>query len=117
MKIIGKTLTADIKKCSNLKEYLSIEKLEKVMLLIAKKNNLKVVNKFFHHFDGGGEGITGALILAESHLIIHTYPEYNYIGLDMFICDLNVNLKKILYDFVNIFGSKDFTYSIKERIN
>jgi len=39
----------------------------------------------FHTFDGGG-GVTGVVILSESHISIHTYPEYGYAALDYFTC-------------------------------
>jgi len=116
MKIIGKTLMADLKNCNKLKNYVTLDSIKELMLEVAKKHNLTVVNTSFHHFEGGGNGITAALILAESHLIIHTYPEYNYVALDIFLCDLNINPKNIMYSFIKEFNSDNFTYSLKERI-
>jgi S-adenosylmethionine decarboxylase len=37
-----------------------------------------------HRFEGGG--LTGYLLLSESHIAFHTYPEYRYIALDIFSC-------------------------------
>ena len=37
-----------------------------------------------HRFDGGG--LTGYLLLSESHIALHTYPEHGYIALDIFSC-------------------------------
>ncbi len=37
-----------------------------------------------HRFEGGG--LTGYLLLSESHIAFHTYPEYQYIALDVFSC-------------------------------
>src|SRR5579871_503328 len=37
-----------------------------------------------HRFDGGG--LTGYLLLSESHIAFHTYPEHRYIALDIFSC-------------------------------
>jgi S-adenosylmethionine decarboxylase len=37
-----------------------------------------------HRFEGGG--LTGYLLLAESHIAFHTYPEHRYIALDIFSC-------------------------------
>jgi S-adenosylmethionine decarboxylase len=37
-----------------------------------------------HRFEGGG--LTGYLLLSESHIAFHTYPEHRYIGLDIFSC-------------------------------
>jgi S-adenosylmethionine decarboxylase len=37
-----------------------------------------------HRFPGGG--VTGFLMLAESHIALHTYPEHGYLALDIFSC-------------------------------
>ena len=36
-------------------------------------------------------GISGVLIIAESHLTIHTWPEYKYAGIDLFTCSKKLN--------------------------
>lgn len=38
------------------------------------------------HGFGEGAGITGVAILAESHISIHTWPELDYVALDVFVC-------------------------------
>lgn len=38
-----------------------------------------------HHF-GEGHGVTGILLLAESHISIHTWPETGYAAVDIFLC-------------------------------
>lgn len=38
------------------------------------------------HSFGEGEGITGVALLAESHISIHTWPETEFIALDVFMC-------------------------------
>jgi S-adenosylmethionine decarboxylase len=39
----------------------------------------------FHHFSPNG-GVSGVLVLAESHVSIHTWPERDYAALDIFVC-------------------------------
>jgi S-adenosylmethionine decarboxylase len=39
----------------------------------------------FHRFGSGG-GITGAAILAESHMTVHTWPEKSFCAIDIFMC-------------------------------
>lgn len=43
-----------------------------------------VLAAHFHPFAGGG--ITGVLLLAESHITVHTWPEHEYTALDLFMC-------------------------------
>jgi S-adenosylmethionine decarboxylase proenzyme len=45
---------------------------------------LTVVNKAFHQFEPFG--VTGVLVLSESHFSVHTYPERDCIYLDIFCC-------------------------------
>lgn len=39
-----------------------------------------------HKFYGGGKGVTGFVLLAQSHAAFHTYPEYGYLALDIYSC-------------------------------
>ncbi len=44
-----------------------------------------VVTHSFHRFGGGG-GISGVVVIAESHLAIHTWPEHAFAAVDFFTC-------------------------------
>jgi len=39
-----------------------------------------------HSFPDRGAGFTGIILLAESHAAVHTYPEHQYLALDVFAC-------------------------------
>ncbi len=39
-----------------------------------------------HQFEGGGRGVTGFVLLAQSHAAFHSYPEYGYLALDVYSC-------------------------------
>ncbi|OIO53991.1 MAG: adenosylmethionine decarboxylase [Alphaproteobacteria bacterium CG_4_10_14_0_2_um_filter_63_37] len=47
---------------------------------------LTVVGNYFHQFGEDG-GVTGVVVLAESHLSIHTWPEKRYVTLDVYVCN------------------------------
>ena len=47
---------------------------------------LTIVGSLFHSF-GAGQGVTGAVVLAESHLAIHTWPEDALVTLDVYVCN------------------------------
>ncbi len=49
------------------------------------KGGLVVVTEAFHQFPAAGA--TGALVLAESHLAIHTWPELDSVTLDLYVCN------------------------------
>ena len=51
---------------------------------------LTTVGSLFHSFGEGG-GVTGVVVLAESHLSIHTWPEAGYVTLDVYVCNYTEN--------------------------
>ena len=61
-----------------------IDEIEPLMEEIAQKCKLTVVSRAFHQFEPFG--VTGVLVLSESHFSVHTYPESDCIYLDIFCC-------------------------------
>jgi S-adenosylmethionine/arginine decarboxylase-like enzyme len=56
---------------------------------LARDAGLSVVARRFHAFAPAGDGgHTGVLLLAESHLAVHTWPELRAVTLDVFVCNL-----------------------------
>ncbi len=58
--------------------------IETSMLEAAEKSGATVINSTFHHFSPFG--VSGVIVIQESHLAIHTWPEYQYAALDLFTC-------------------------------
>ncbi len=56
-----------------------------------KAAGLTGVGELFHRFDQdqGGGGITGVVLLAESHLAVHTWPELGAVTLDVYVCNFS----------------------------
>ena len=44
-----------------------------------------ILHSHFHHFSPNG-GVSGVIVLAESHISIHTWPERNFAAIDIFMC-------------------------------
>lgn len=59
--------------------------LETAMRQAAKAAGAQILFAHLHQF-GDKQGITGVLLLAESHLSIHTWPEWNFAAIDVFLC-------------------------------
>ncbi|TFW29539.1 adenosylmethionine decarboxylase [Massilia horti] len=51
----------------------------------AQAAGARILHSHFHHF-GAGCGVTGVLLLAESHISIHTWPEDGFAAADIFMC-------------------------------
>ncbi len=72
-----------------------------------------IVTKTFHHFSP--YGVSGVVVIAESHLAIHTWPEYEYAAVDLFTCGDTVN-PVIAYDYLrDHLGAKNAFYSELKR--
>jgi S-adenosylmethionine decarboxylase proenzyme len=54
------------------------------MLRAAEASGATIVTHSFHHFSP--HGVSGAVIIAESHLAIHTWPEHGFAAVDFFSC-------------------------------
>lgn len=58
--------------------------IERDMVDAARKAGATVINSTFHHFSP--YGVSGVVVIQESHLAIHTWPEYGYAAVDLFTC-------------------------------
>lgn len=56
----------------------------RAMLRAAEASGARVVTHSFHRFEPWG--VSGAVIISESHLAIHTWPEHGYAAVDLFTC-------------------------------
>ncbi len=74
-----------ILECAGSQAHLNINEMKDLMSQAALKAGATIITSKFHHF-GEGHGITGVLVLAESHITVHTWPESNYAAFDFFMC-------------------------------
>lgn len=63
----------------------SCEWLDALLRSAAQTANARVLHSHFHGF-GDGQGVTGVVLLAESHISIHTWPECGFAAADIFMC-------------------------------
>ena len=83
MYALGRHLIIELKDCSHDK-ISSLNIVKTILVEAAKKSKATIVDVSFHEFNPFG--ISGVVIIAESHLSIHTWPEYNYAAADIFTC-------------------------------
>lgn len=80
---------------------------------------LTAVGSLFHSFGEGG-GVTGVVVLAESHLSIHTWPEAGYVTLDVYVCNYSTNnrpkAQKLFEDIQAAFSPSDPHLHRVERV-
>ena len=87
----GLHIIADLYNCQKSDFLLSSAKLRELCVDACKGAGLTVLGDHFIQFDGADGtqqgGSTGAVVLAESHLAIHTWPERDGATLDVYVCN------------------------------
>ncbi|MDF4222475.1 adenosylmethionine decarboxylase [Maribacter sp. M208] len=87
---IGIHATWDVYNC-NAEKLSFVPYIKESLHTITATLNLEELNEAFKQFEP--IGVTGFILLAESHISIHTWPEHNYAAVDVFSCkefDANV---------------------------
>ncbi|SHE55053.1 adenosylmethionine decarboxylase proenzyme [Caldanaerobius fijiensis DSM 17918] len=88
MNALGRHILAEIYGCDA--EILNDrENIERIMVESALRAGAEVREVAFHKFSP--QGVSGVVIISESHLTIHTWPELGYAAVDVFTCGNDVN--------------------------
>ncbi|WP_428421557.1 adenosylmethionine decarboxylase [Methylibium sp.] len=86
----GLHLTADLSGCRRgTPALIDVAALRTLCLRAVSDAGLQAVGECFHPFpseQGEPRGVTGVLLLAESHLAVHTWPELDAVTLDIYVC-------------------------------
>ena len=80
-----------------------VDTLTEVCLDACRIGELTVVAQAFHQFGStdAPAGATGALVLAESHLAIHTWPEWRSVTLDIYVCNIQRDNQELVEQMFN----------------
>lgn len=91
----GLHLIADLHDCRCAPGFLlDAAGLEVFCVTACERHGLTVVGRCFHQFsDAAGQaaGVTGTVVLAESHLAVHTWPELSAVTLDLYVCNFSAD--------------------------
>lgn len=82
VKFAGTHLLIDLWGASNLIDPAYIDR---ALREAAEAAGATILHGHFHHFSPNG-GVSGVLVLAESHISIHTWPERDFAAIDIFMC-------------------------------
>jgi S-adenosylmethionine decarboxylase len=111
--VLGRHLIADLVGC-NLESCCNGEDTYKALEQAAVAAGATPLKGDYHGF-GEGFGVTGVIILAESHISWHTWPEKNgYVALDIFMCG-KCDPRDAMPLIVNYFKPKSITITVSER--
>ena len=91
----GLHLTADLRGCPAEQPAMTTPgTLRELCLAAVRDAGLLPVGECFHGFppeNGEPRGVTGVVLLAESHLAVHTWPEIASVTLDVYVCNLGAD--------------------------
>ncbi len=104
MNALGKHLLLELKDCN--REVLDdLSFLKGILLAAASEAGATVLGESFHQFEP--HGVSGVVIIAESHLFIHTWPECGYAAVDIFTCGDSVRPGKAAQRLISKLGAKN----------
>ena len=104
MNVLGTHILLELKDCD--REILNDLSLVKDALISAANEvGAKILGESFHKFHP--QGVTGVLPIAESHLCVHTWPEYGYAAVDVFTCSKSIDADRVVDHLIARFKSRD----------
>ncbi len=104
MNALGTHLLLELKEC-NSKVLNDLKKVQDILVSAAKEAKATIIDTSFHKFSPFG--ISGIVVIAESHLSVHTWPEYGYAAIDIFTCGEVLNPESAARHMIQKFQSKD----------
>ena len=118
MSEFGLHVTIDASRCSSQKltsvplVYDILDRLpEKIGMT---KMTLPYVVKWLDKFSEGTPGISGFVMIAESHISIHTFPDQDYVFMDIFSCK-EFDAEKAIKNLISAFDAKKYEKNIFKR--
>jgi len=83
----------------------SLKEVKDAMVDAAKRTKATIIDVAFHEFSPFG--VSGMVVIAESHLSIHTWPEYGYAAVDIFTCGDAIKPEEAAIYLIKRFHSKN----------
>ncbi len=104
MDALGRHLLLELREC-NVAVLDDLVYLENALVSAAIESGATVIDKSFHQF--APQGVSGVVLIAESHLSLHTWPEHAYAAVDIFTCGTTVKIEVAADALIRRLGSKD----------
>lgn len=104
MHALGTHLLVELKDC-NPEAIRNLDTVKEALVSAAIKAQATIVEVSFHEFSP--HGISGMVIIAESHISVHTWPEYSYAAVDIFTCGDLINPEVAATHIIERFSCKN----------
>ena len=90
-----------------------IENLQPLAAEAARRGGATVVGETGHQFEP--RGASGVVLLAESHLSFHTWPEEGYVAVDLFTCSADLDVDSVFRAVARTTGAQSVQVTCVER--
>lgn len=100
---LGRHILLELEEC-HFKILNDLKVVEETLLEAARIAKATIIESRFHSFSP--LGISGVVVIAESHFTIHTWPEFDYAAVDIFTCGKQLEPKRATDFLIRSFGSK-----------
>jgi S-adenosylmethionine decarboxylase proenzyme len=100
---LGEHFICDLSDCDR-ELLLDSERSRDLFTQAVRDSGLTIVSEGFYKFSP--HGFTCFLLLAESHASLHAWPEYGYCAIDLFTCNLDMNIHPLVSKLQALFGSQ-----------
>jgi S-adenosylmethionine decarboxylase len=104
---LGKQILIELKDC-NAELLNDVEYLRTLLADVARLIGATVIKDSFYQFTP--QGVSGVVIIAESHISIHTWPEYSFAAVDVFTCGDVIEPKNAVKPMSERLKAKSTTY-------
>jgi S-adenosylmethionine decarboxylase proenzyme len=104
MEALGKQILVEYYDCDQSKLN-DVSYIENSLIQATKASKATIISHNFHKFSP--YGVSGVVVIAESHVAIHTWPEYNYAAVDIFTCGDTIDPWVIQEHLKEYFESKN----------
>jgi S-adenosylmethionine decarboxylase len=101
---LGRHMTVEFYDCDST-IIVDSEKVKRAFLNAAKDSGATVLDYSFHVFEP--QGVSGVVIIAESHFTVHAWPEHDYAAVDFFTCSDKIDLKKAIDSLKKSLGAEE----------
>lgn len=105
---LGRHMTVEFYDC-DAKLLADADGLEKVFVHAAEVSGATVIGSNFHNFEP--QGVSGVVVISESHFAVHAWPEYDYAAVDLFTCGDKVDFDRAIAEISKGIGSAQWIVS------
>ena len=105
---LGRQMTVEFYDCDP-KILADAETMEKIFLDSARQSGATVIDSQFHQFTP--QGVSGVVVISESHFAVHAWPEHEYAAVDLFTCGESVDFDKAIAVIAAGMGCREWIVS------